>query len=111
MIKRSIVGLCIVVVLSTPAFARVDINLGIAVAPPPPQVEVIPAPRPGYVWAPGYWAWQGGRHVWVAGRWIPVYRGYYWVPDRWVEYPGPRGSVYWRFEPGHWEREHRHRRY
>src|SRR5206468_6316324 len=85
-------------------------NFGIEVAPPPPQVEVVPAPRPGYVWAPGYWAWEGGRHVWVAGRWIPVHRGYYWVPDRWVEYRGPRGP-HWHFEPGHWEREHWHRRY
>ena len=110
MFKRIIIVLCTMAVLSTPAVARVNLNLGIEVAPPPPQVEVVPAPRPGYVWAPGYWAWEGGRHVWVGGHWVSVRRGYYWVPDRWVEYRGPRGA-HWHFQPGHWEREHLHRRY
>ena len=110
MFKRIIMTLWTLAVLSTPAVAGVNFNLNIDIAPPPPQVEVIPAPRPGYVWAPGYWAWQGGRHIWVAGCWVPVHRGYYWVPDRWVEYRGPRGP-HWHFEPGHWKREHRHRRY
>ena len=110
MLKRIIMTLWTLAVLSTPTVAGVNFNLNIDIAPPPPQVEVVPAPRPGYVWAPGYWAWQGGRHIWVAGRWVPVHRGYYWVPDRWVEYRGPRGP-HWHFEPGHWEREHRHHRY
>ena len=110
MLKRIILTLCILAVWNAPAVAGVNFNLNIDIAPPPPQVEVIPAPRPGYVWAPGYWAWQGGRYIWVAGRWVPVHRGYYWMPDRWVEYRGPRGP-HWHFELGHWEREHRHRRY
>jgi hypothetical protein len=108
MFKRIIMVLCTLAVLSTPALARV--NLNIEVAPPPPQVEVAPVPRPGYVWAPGYWAWQGGQYVWVAGHWVPARRGFYWVPDRWVEYRGPRGPR-WRFVPGHWEREHWRRGY
>jgi len=38
-------------------------------APPPIQTEVIvEAPGPGYIWVPGYWAWQG-RWVWVRGSW------------------------------------------
>jgi len=110
MLKRMIMALCTLAVLSTPAVAKVNFNLNIDIAPPQPQVEVVPAPRPGYVWAPGYWGWQGGQYVWVAGRWVPVQRGYYWVPDRWVEYRGPYGP-HWHFEPGHWEREHRHHRY
>jgi len=36
---------------------NVGISLDIGVAPPPLQVEVMPAPQPGYVWAPGYWEW------------------------------------------------------
>jgi hypothetical protein len=110
MVKRIIIALCTLAVLSTPAIAGVNLNFDIQVAPPPPQVEVVPAPRSGYVWAPGYWAWEGGRHVWVGGHWVPVRRGYYWVPDRWVEYRGPRGPR-WHLEPGHWEREHWHRHY
>lgn len=37
------------------ATAGVDVSVGIGVAPPPPRYEVVPPPRAGYVWAPGYW--------------------------------------------------------
>jgi hypothetical protein len=106
--KRLIIGFFAMAVLSTPAFARVNLNFDVEVVPPPPRVEVVPEPRPGYVWAPGYWAWEGGRHVWREGHWVVVRPGYYWVPERWMEYRGPRGP-HWHFEPGHWERAHRHR--
>lgn len=26
-------------------------------------------PRPGMVWACGYWHWESVRYVWVPGRW------------------------------------------
>ncbi len=57
--KRLIIGLFAVAVLSTPAFARVNLNFDVEVVPPPPRVEVVPEPRPGYVWAPGYWVGAG----------------------------------------------------
>jgi hypothetical protein len=54
-------------------------------APPPPQVEVVPvAPGPSYVWAPGYWGWNGAW-VWVGGHYVirphphAVYVGPHWV--------------------------------
>ncbi|HUO43700.1 MAG TPA: YXWGXW repeat-containing protein [Burkholderiales bacterium] len=81
-----------------PAAARTDVNIDIGVAPPAPQVEVVPAPRRGYVWAPGYWRWEGRRHVWVQGHWIREHRGYVWVPEHW-EQRGP----YYHFVPGHWQ--------
>src|SRR5215510_3625482 len=74
----------------------VEIN----VRPPEPRIVVVPAPRRGYVWAPGYWRWNGHVHVWVDGRWIRERRGEHWVPAHWEE--GRRG--YWHFEEGHWER-------
>jgi hypothetical protein len=79
------------------ASARTEIIVG--VAPPPPVVEMVPAPRPGWVWAPGYYRWRHHHHAWVPGRWIRVRPGFHWVPDAWV----PRGSRY-VFIPGHWER-------
>src|ERR1051326_1014147 len=100
--KCMILGLCALVMLSSPAFARVDVNLGIGTPPPPARVEVVPAPRPGYVWAPGHWAWSGHRYAWREGHWMREHRGYHWVPDRWTEYNGPRGSR-WHYEAGHWE--------
>src|SRR5437764_2441180 len=57
----------------------------VRVAPPPPRAEVYGyAPGPGYVWAPGYWAWDGGRYHWRSGSWVrrPHARAN-WVPGRW----------------------------
>jgi hypothetical protein len=79
----------------------VSIGIDIGTPPPPPRVEVIPAPRPGLVWAPGYWAWDGYRHIWVEGRWVAERPGYAYTPGHW-EQRGPR----WYFEPEQW-REHR----
>jgi WXXGXW repeat (2 copies) len=73
--------------------------IDIEIAPPEPRVVVAPPPRPGFVWAPGYWRYEGHRHVWVDGRWIRERRGYRWEPDRWVAHEGR-----FRYEPGHWVR-------
>ena len=81
-----------------PAFAQISININLA--PPAPQYEVIPVLAPGYVWAPGYWAWNGDRHIWVRGRSIVQRAGYRWVPDRWEQ----RDRAY-HWQPGRWERD------
>ena len=65
--KLLFVALLAATVVSTPAIARSEIYVNIG--PPPPVVEVVPAPRPGYVWAPGYWGWNGHKHVWAKGHW------------------------------------------
>jgi WXXGXW repeat (2 copies) len=79
-----------------PAYSGVGID--IRVAPPPPVVEA-PPPRVGFVWAPGFWRWEGHRHVWVAGHWMHERPGYRWAPDHWAEHHGR-----YHYEPGHWER-------
>jgi hypothetical protein len=33
-------------------------------------VEVMPAPRAGYIWSPGHWETRGTHQAWIAGRWI-----------------------------------------
>src|SRR3990170_492151 len=63
------------------AEAATSVNIDINIGPPPPPVVVVPALRPGYAWAPGYWHWDGRRHVWREGRWIRERPGYVWVPD------------------------------
>jgi len=75
------------------------VSIDIDVAPPAPRVEVIPAPRTGYVWAPGYWEWRDSAHVWIPGRWIGERHGFHWAPDRWDQVGG-----HWHHFPGHWER-------
>ena len=83
------------------AAARTQISVGINVAPPAPRYEVVPPPRVGYVWAPGYWAWDSGHHhhIWRKGHYIHERHGERWVADRWSEHEGR-----YRYEPGRWER-------
>jgi hypothetical protein len=84
---------------ATPALARDAVSLSINVGPPPPRVEYVPTPPPSgyYVWAPGYWNWNGHRHVWVNGRYMQGRHNQAWVPDRWAH----RGDG-WYHERGHW---------
>ena len=84
-----------------PANARTQVVVGIGVAPPPPRFERAPPPRRGYVWAPGYWRWNGyaHRHVWVGGSWVRVHPGRYYRPAHWVHH-----GRQWRFQPGYWGR-------
>src|SRR4051794_8117707 len=83
--------------LPTAALVRAEV---IVIAPPAPRVEAVPAPRKGYVWAPGYWRWEGRHHVWVPGYYVRVQHGRHWVPEHWEE----RGGR-WYFRKGHWERD------
>ena len=85
-----------------PANAQAVMNLGVSIGMPPPApvYEVVPPPRVGYVWAPGYWRWEHERHVWMPGRWVEERRGYHWVPDRW-----DREHENWRHHEGHWDRD------
>jgi hypothetical protein len=79
--------------------AQARLDLSIDIAPPAVREEVVPEPRHGFVWAPGYWGWHHGHHEWVAGHWIRERRGYHWVSDRWDPVEG-----HYRYVPGHWER-------
>jgi len=74
-------------------------GVDVIVRPPAPKVVVVPSARAGYVWAPGYWRWNGREHVWVDGRWMREHGGSRWVPAHWEE----RGDR-WHFEQGHWDR-------
>ena len=88
------------IVLAAAAFAApctTEAAIIVGVAPPVARVEVVPAPRVNYVWAPGYWRWNGHHYFWVPGYWVPARHGYRWVSSHWVAY-GPR----WRYVPGYW---------
>ena len=92
------------------AFARValiatSIALSTACATAAPRGRVYvrlrpPAPAgPGYVWIPGYHAWNGRAYVWHPGRWDRApRRNARWVPARWV-HDGRNG---WYLVEGHW---------
>ena len=75
-------------------------DLRIGTPPPPPRVVEAPPPRPGFVFAPGYWDWQRGRHVWREGHWERERRGYHYAAPEWH----PDGDRY-GFRRGHWEHD------
>ncbi len=81
------------------AHAQASFDLRIGTPPPPPRVIVQPSPRRGYVWAPGYWRWNGRRHVWVDGTYVRERRGYRFVEPHW-----DRDGDRYGFRRGHWER-------
>jgi hypothetical protein len=80
--------------------ASADVGIFLDSAPPAPRYEVVPAPRAGYIWQPGYYDWRNGRHVWVRGQWMRERKGYYWHPSRWEQRDGR-----WTLERGKWDRE------
>ncbi len=102
MIKRTAIALLAVAAIlapaaMTPAAAQVGVNISIGTPPPAPIFEAVPAPRVGYVWAPGFWRWEHERHVWAPGHWIAARPGHRWVADHWAHVEGPHGG--WRHEP------------
>jgi hypothetical protein len=97
--RKSLLALCIAAgSLATLAPAGAA-DIYVRIAPPPPRQEVVPVVRPGWVWVPGYWNWNGRRYVWVNGHRVRGRHGSHWVPDRWSEDHGR-----WRRERGHWDR-------
>ncbi|GAB3656647.1 YXWGXW repeat-containing protein [Ramlibacter alkalitolerans] len=69
-------------------------------APPAPVYEAIPAPRQGYVWAPGHYEWRGGQYAWIPGEWMTARPGFAWRSGHWEQ--ARNGS--WEFVAGHWMR-------
>ena len=98
-LRKTMLVLCIATGAAAgaaPALADVYVRIG----PPAPRYEAVPVLQPGWVWAPGYWNWNGHRYVWVRGHRVHANRGHHWVPHRWVEREGR-----WRMDRGHWDRE------
>lgn len=91
-------GMFGVMAMPLPSMADVDINLGFG--PPAAQVEVVPGPRQGYVWSPGYYNYENNKHVWVKGESIRAREGYTYEPNRWVEHDGR-----WNLERSRWDRK------
>src|ERR1700731_4829681 len=119
------------VVLAASAAAFGQVGLMITIAPPPlPVYEQPICPGDGYIWTPGYWAYDSDvdDYYWVPGTWVlspevgflwtPAYWG--WGGDRFVFYDGYWGPLvgfygginygfgYFGvgFEGGRWDNDH-----
>jgi hypothetical protein len=76
----------------------IDVEIG--VAPPAERVEVVPAPREGYVYERGHYVWNGSAHVCTDGQFIARREGHEWRPSV-LERRGER----WHYRGGHWDDE------
>ncbi len=81
-------GLFAALFVAAPAPSQASIAVGISVGVAPPPIPVYaqpPCPGSGFMWTPGYWAYNPTQ-------------GYYWVPGTWVMAPAP--GLLWT--PGYW---------
>src|SRR5260370_40178110 len=71
--------------LSASSYAQVSIGISVGYPPPPlPVYEQPICPEEGYIWTPGYWAWDGDDYFWVPGTWVPPPEpGFFWTPAYW----------------------------
>ena len=89
----------IVLSLSGASFAQVAISVSFGPPALPVYVQSV-CPAPGYLWVPGYWAYDPnfGDYYWVPGTWVlaPAV-GLLWTPPWW----GWQGGAY-IFHAGYW---------
>jgi len=73
------------VALGSGSSAQIGIGISVRVGPPPLPVYVQPlCPGPGYIWTPGYWAWDDDDgYYWVPGTWVLAPVGMLWTPGYW----------------------------
>jgi WXXGXW repeat (2 copies) len=123
--------LCALLVLSISAFSFAQIGVAITIGPPPlPVYEQPLCPGDGYIWTPGYWAYDYDvdDYYWVPGTWVLTPEvGFLWTPGWWgwgggaflfhEGYWGPRvgfyGGINYGFgyfgdgyEGGRWDHDH-----
>ncbi len=85
--------------LPSASSAQVMVGVSVRIGPPPLRVYAQPmCPGPGYLWAPGYWAYGPDGYYWVPGSWVmPPQPGLLWTPGWW----GWEGGGY-RWHAGYW---------
>jgi hypothetical protein len=86
---RTIRYLLAFLLLAIPAASFAQIRVGVAITVGPPALPIYEqpiCPGDGYLWTPGYWAWDDG------------FGDYYWVPGTWVL--APEAGFLWT--PGYW---------
>lgn len=84
---RTIRFLLAFLIMAIPASSFGQMGIRIAVGPPELPIYEQPAcPGDGYLWTPGYWAYDNSvsDYYWVPGTWImPPEEGLLWTPGYW----------------------------
>src|SRR5579863_8912789 len=90
-----------VAALTIPTQSKAQVAFGVSVQFAPPALPVYeqpPCPGDGYIWTPGYWAWNDD-YYWVPGTWVLAPEpGDLWTPAYW----GWGGSGF-IFNEGYWD--------
>jgi hypothetical protein len=88
-------------VLSAPTTSSAQVRITVGFGPPAlPVYEQPICPGDGYLWTPGYWAWDPDfdDYYWVPGTWVLAPEvGFLWTPPWW----GWDGGVF-LFHEGWW---------
>ena len=85
-LKSFLLATTILVSPLAPFAAMAQVSISIQLEPPAlPVYEQPPIPETGYIWTPGYWAYDNDA-------------GYFWVPGTWVQ--PPEVNVLWT--PPYW---------
>lgn len=84
--RRTLVFALALLAMAIPSLAQVRIS--VAFGPPAIPIYDQPlCPGEGYIWTPGYWAWDddGDDYFWVPGTWVLAPEvGYLWTPPYWA---------------------------
>jgi hypothetical protein len=99
--RPTLLLLVAVVALGFSAKSSAQVAISVSFGPPPlPVYEQPVCPGDGYIWTPGYWAWDPDDqdYYWVPGTWVEAPEaGYLWTPPWW----GWDNGVY-LFHEGYW---------
>ena len=95
-IRKVLMGAALV---AMPVGALGQFSISVNIAPPQLPIYAQPlCPGDGFLWTPGYWAYEPQGYFWVPGVWVePPAVGYLWTPAYW----GYDGGGY-QFFPGYW---------
>jgi len=100
---RNVLFALVVLTMALAAAPQASAQIRISVGFGPPALPVYEqpiCPGDGYIWTPGYWAWDDdfGDYYWVPGTWILAPEvGFLWTPPYWAWADGG-----WLFYPGYW---------
>jgi len=85
--KHLLKAILLTAFVASPFAAHADVAISVGFAPPAlPVYEQPPMPGQGYMWTPGYWAWNPeiGNYYWVPGSWVMApFVGALWTPGYW----------------------------
>jgi hypothetical protein len=102
-IRLMVVAIALTGIAALSGVVSAQVAIGISVGFAPPEIPVYEqpiCPAEGYIWTPGYWAWDDDSqdYYWVPGTWVLAPQpGYLWTPGYW----GWGGNAFF-FHEGYW---------